>query len=467
MHKIPRLTRSRHGVYYLRLTHGKTDTRRSLGTKDFQRAKLSALLLNVHVEMSKSRLDAEMFRHLDIALPNGVKLTNIQPEDKGILFDILDKLGVTGEQLAAMPTAEVAKLLAGPEPQRMEPPKPKSKPLSDVIALYLTEKKLDNVAKTLDDKERTYAEFQGFFQDGDINAFGADTAIAYKNRLLAANASASRINAKTSFLKDLFAYAINNNLYFATNPFEKVRVSSKTKLKQQVESYREFTDDDLKLIFDETSYRGYLRKPDYNWLPFLSLYTGARVEELACLQLDQIKKDKRRLIYEIVAEALRQRVPLTGIAEAVPWRGNVFATEDGQLDEAAFQTVLGTKRLRYFTADDDLFHVDGNTYALSNQWGARTLEAIENILRLMPNKELVSYSPATALTDEVVYGEYLIRQCESGAIEVEQDGTQVQPVKPVLRKLAEQLGIPLQNANGNNLNTRQLGVQVMNAIRSQ
>ncbi|ENZ75285.1 MULTISPECIES: hypothetical protein [Ralstonia] len=176
---------------------------------------------------------------------------------------------------------------------------------------------------------------------------------------------------------------------------------------------------------------------------------------------------KRRLIYEIVAEALRQRVPLTGIAEAVPWRGNVFATADGQLDEAALQTVLGTKRLRYFTADDDLFHVDGNTYALSNQWGARTLEAIENILRLMPNKELVSYSPATALTDEVVYGEYLIRQCESGAIEVEQDGTQVQPVKPVLRKLAEQLGVPLQNANGNNLNTRQLGVQVMNAIRLQ
>jgi len=84
MHKIPRLLRSRHGVYYLRLTHGKLDSRRSLGTKDFQRAKLSALLLNLHVEMSKSRLDAEMFRHLDIALPNGVKLTNIRREDKGI-----------------------------------------------------------------------------------------------------------------------------------------------------------------------------------------------------------------------------------------------------------------------------------------------------------------------------------------------------------------------------------------------
>ncbi|MFP3890932.1 hypothetical protein [uncultured Ralstonia sp.] len=128
MHKIPRLLRSRHGVYYLRLTHGKLDSRRSLGTKDFQRAKLSALLLNLHVEMSKSRLDAEMFRHLDIALPNGVKLTNIRREDKGILFDILDKLGVTGEQLASMSTTEVAKLLAGPEPKRMEPPKPKSKP---------------------------------------------------------------------------------------------------------------------------------------------------------------------------------------------------------------------------------------------------------------------------------------------------------------------------------------------------
>jgi hypothetical protein len=35
---------------------------------------------------------------------------------------------VTGEQLASMSTTEVAKLLAGPEPKRMEPPKPKSKP---------------------------------------------------------------------------------------------------------------------------------------------------------------------------------------------------------------------------------------------------------------------------------------------------------------------------------------------------
>lgn len=319
MHKLPRLTRSRHGVYYLRLTHGKTDTRRSLGTKDFQRAKLSALLLNVHVEMSKSRLDAEMFRHLDIALPNGVKLTNIQPEDKGILFDILDKLGVTGEQLAAMPTEEVARLLAGPEPQRMEPPKPKSKPLSDVIALYLTEKKLDNVAKTLEDKERTFAEFQGFFQDGDINAFGADTAIAYKNRLIAANASASRINAKTSFLKDLFAYAINNNLYFATNPFEKVRVSSKTKLKQQVESYREFTDDDLKLIFAEAPYRDFMNKPDYHWLPLLALYTGARVEELASLSLNQIKKDGGIHYFEIEKAKNRnsiRKIPLHRQIEA-------------------------------------------------------------------------------------------------------------------------------------------------------
>lgn len=68
----------------MRLTHGKTDTRRSLGTKDLQRAKLSALLLTVQIEMSRSRLDAEMFRHLDIALPNGVKLANIQPEDRGI-----------------------------------------------------------------------------------------------------------------------------------------------------------------------------------------------------------------------------------------------------------------------------------------------------------------------------------------------------------------------------------------------
>jgi len=65
----------------------------------------------------------------------------------------------------------------------------------------------------------------------------------------------------------------------------------------------------------------------------------------------------------------------------------------------------------------------------------------------------------------VTYGQYVLRQRESGAIEIEQDGIAVQPVKPVLRQLAAQLHVGLENVNGNDLNTRQLGAQIIAAIR--
>lgn len=205
MHKLPRLLKSRHGVYYLRVCQGELDTRRSLGTKDFRQAKLAALLLNLQVEMNKTILNAGNVRRLDVVFPNGVQFNNIKQEETGMLFQILDRLGMTSEQMLSLTTEQLAKTLAGPNPQKFEPAKPKSKLLSDVVALYLAEKRLDNVPKTIDDKERTFTEFQGFFENKDINTYGADSAVSYKNRLIASNHSASRINAKTSFLKDLFA----------------------------------------------------------------------------------------------------------------------------------------------------------------------------------------------------------------------------------------------------------------------
>lgn len=175
---------------------------------------------------------------------------------------------------------------------------------------------------------------------------------------------------------------------------------------------------------------------------------------------------KRRLIYEIVAEALRRGIAPNRIVDAVPWKSSIFLSADGSLNEQEFQATFGGKRLRYYTADQDLFHLEGKTYSLTTQWGSKTLHAIDNIVGLMPEGEVISYSPTTPVTDEVSYGEHVIRQRESGSIEIERHGVQVQPVKPTLRELALQLKVPLQNGKGNYLNTRQLGAQVISAVRS-
>ncbi|UJW79632.1 hypothetical protein [Hydrogenophaga sp. SL48] len=176
---------------------------------------------------------------------------------------------------------------------------------------------------------------------------------------------------------------------------------------------------------------------------------------------------KRRLIYEVVKEALRRGLTPSQIGAAVPWReSTIFLSADGQLDSLTFQSVGGEKSLaRYYSADEDIFHIGGKTYAFSTQWGSRTREAIDNINKLMPEGAPVTYAPTTKVVDEVTYGEHVIRQRENGSIEVERNGVPMQPVKPVLRELAMKLQLLPQNGRGNDLNTRQLGAQVVRAVK--
>lgn len=176
---------------------------------------------------------------------------------------------------------------------------------------------------------------------------------------------------------------------------------------------------------------------------------------------------KRRLIYEIVAEAIRRGVSIRQIMDAMPWKGNIFLSVDGELSEQQLEAAFQGKRLRNYTSDDDLFHADRKTYAFTTQWGSKTLRAIGKVLALMPDAGEISYAPTAGISDEVSYGDYVVRQREGGAIEVEHQGVSVQPVKPALRAIAQQLNVPLQNGNGNELNTQHLGAHVIDAVRAR
>lgn len=91
--------------------------------------------------------------------------------------------------------------------------------------------------------------------------------------------------------------------------------------------------------------------------------------------------------------------------------------------------------------------------------GKRTLP----LSRLLGKAKPVRPAPVAT---EMTYGDFTIRELESGTIEVVRDGESVQPVKPVLRDLAVQLNVGLLNSRGNEFNTRQLGTQVIQSIRA-
>lgn len=178
---------------------------------------------------------------------------------------------------------------------------------------------------------------------------------------------------------------------------------------------------------------------------------------------------KRRLIYEVVAYAIGQKVSPERILAAVPWKeGTLFVSVPGTLNEQQFLAAFpaGKAPDRYYTADDDLFHVGGATYAFVTQWGQRTLDAVQNVAALLPERAAIQWAPTTPVAEAVAHEDYVIRQRESGTIEVERLGALVHPVMPVLRELATQLNVAQQNGQGNDLNTRQLGAQVIKAVKA-
>lgn len=67
----------------------------------------------------------------------------------------------------------------------------------------------------------------------------------------------------------------------------------------------------------------------------------------------------------------------------------------------------------------------------------------------------------------VKYKNYTVTRFDSGTIEATKDGHIVSPTKPLLRELAKELNVNIENENGNLHITRQLGVLIIRAIENK
>ncbi len=104
-----------------------------------------------------------------------------------------------------------------------------------------------------------------------------------------------------------------------------------------------------------------------------------------------------------------------------------------------------------------------------------------NVIKLMSSPDAkgrrsISLSkltkPTSSRTDipavsTVQFGPYTVTALENATIQVFHDGELVSPTRPILRKLAAELGIGLLNSNGNQYNIRQLGSLVIDSIASR
>jgi transcriptional regulator with XRE-family HTH domain len=113
-------------------------------------------------------------------------------------------------------------------------------------------------------------------------------------------------------------------------------------------------------------------------------------------------QNKRWAMWRIVKFLCDSGVTPGQIAACLTWRGGrLFWGVDGNVDGAEFLAEMqrsGIDSTRYFCKPDELLVVNGRTYALSNQWGPRTEEAIRLLVAAFPNRGL-SYERASPPTD--------------------------------------------------------------------
>lgn len=106
---------------------------------------------------------------------------------------------------------------------------------------------------------------------------------------------------------------------------------------------------------------------------------------------------KRRMIYHVVREAIACGLTPDDIRSEVPWRaGNMFLSAEGTLTGQQLMSAFPSKSpTRFYCSDEDLIHLNGKTYALSNQWGERTEEAVSKIVERMPGGHGLTYEALT------------------------------------------------------------------------
>jgi hypothetical protein len=111
---------------------------------------------------------------------------------------------------------------------------------------------------------------------------------------------------------------------------------------------------------------------------------------------------KRRAIYQVIRGLCDAGVDPDNIRKTVPWKTTILLPLQGSLTANAYETTLAAQLVangrkpevfRFFTADDELIHANGNTYAATKMWGDRTTQAIDELLKAFPGHK-ISYREA-------------------------------------------------------------------------
>lgn len=299
--KTPRLIRDRCGVYYfrllvpkdLRVTVGKLEWRRSLRTKDAALARYRALVLGSAVEewMTYRNSDDDWERLLG----------GNSPIRKSVTIDMERGIFHADTPEEALSLDSILKTIASLRPPSGQAAVGRAESSPPPLPVSRTGVTLEAASKRfMSERELTLAKATVLKHWGALNAYikltgnldvalaDPDTVSAYKKSLIAGKRSSSTINDHLSILRSFFEFCIGNKIASFENPAGKMLIKGG---RNQTESYEMFEPSELARIFNPATYKKAMKMPDFYWGPLLALFTGGRAEELASLDLNQIKTE--------------------------------------------------------------------------------------------------------------------------------------------------------------------------------
>lgn len=320
--KVPRLGVNRLGTYYVRFSSVDPEGKRlvhqlSLRTKNSQVAKILALkfCLNLVSEDMLSDLRKSL-DHYEFDLSTGTAKSD-GPEDHARMLEAMrlaaqlrtfheqlqpgvesgqssltGNLGVGTDQSALESELLVAmSQLAGQALAQVPKPTDVGVKLREAFDGHLVEEgRRLKAQETVKEKAALFNEFCMHFGDIYLNQITkVDISERWRTaefnrpnqKKEGATLSLARLEKRRGYLKKFFEWAKARGSYIHENPMAQA-MGTKKEIRAKQQSWAEFTLDDLKLLFSE-QYKLRMTELDWYWAPLISLFSGARLSEIANL----------------------------------------------------------------------------------------------------------------------------------------------------------------------------------------
>lgn len=351
---------SRHGVYYFRVVipislrpafGGRCEIKKSLSTRDPRVAKRFAYNLSSYVlslfdevrqmpDFSPKRFNPDLFQKYEIDTERGIfKADSSIPRDHENMMEAIEKIGMlpVARSDAASPSTVAAVESAVTNAIKSLPLAPaqavrRPEKISVVITSYIADARGRLVEKTPDGYESNCLKFLKVVGDKYIHEVNEEDILTFKEWCNNdTNLKKQSLDGRLGPISGLLKYAQKNGHFPKSIPVPTEGMFELTK-KQRGDvaiSAEPFKVEELQKIFEPSAYLKYVSgNPARFWLPLLSLYTGARIEEVAQLHKSDLSSPQGiRILHindldnkKLKSKAGKRFVPIHPVLWALGWK---------------------------------------------------------------------------------------------------------------------------------------------------